>query len=93
MESANDQDTTRELKKAEEVGCLDVPTGRDAAKSLELRKQPLDAPASLIPAELAPILRSPAWTLSATLGCDQVDLALILESLLKHGRVPGSVAD
>lgn len=85
-----EDDGTAEEEEAEVVLSLPLPPRSDSSKLLQPGEEAFDLPATSVAAERATILLAPAVGLDR---CDELDVALTVQSACMLGAVPGLVAD
>lgn len=93
MQGSQKEDHAGDLKKAEIIFGLRLPSSRDAARAFEPSKKALDLPSALVPTELSPVLHAVALGSAAPLRGDEIDASLARQSVTQRAAVPGLVSD
>jgi len=82
-----------QMKQAEEVLSLVLPSGRESAPTLEPCEESLDFPPPLVAAQLSAILGTVALRAADPLGSDEVDAALFCETAAQSTSIPRLVCN
>jgi hypothetical protein len=91
-ELAQENESTGEVEKSEEVLGLHLVTGDEAAEEVEPGEKSFHLPSALVAPQLAPVLRGLALAAPTVRG-NQLHAALVPESLVEFVAVVGLVSD